>query len=198
MLFRSGSCRSCCSGRPCCSVGSRRPGRSCCPCCSVGSCCPCCSHRAFISLASFRTLRTDRAGYSLDTLGAGHTLRPHGTGRTRGANCARNTSRTLRADISFRALTARISFRAHVAANALYTLYPLRTRIASRTCAASWTGISRRAHRTRISSGCTGQQKLDTLIVFFYIQSAITVQTHMFPCTVLVLNIPVSMQAVPR
>ena len=45
---------------------------------------------------------------------------------------------------------------------------------------------------------CTGQQKLDTLIVFFYIQSAITVQTHMFPCTVLVLNIPVSMQAVPR
>lgn len=47
-------------------------------------------------------------------------------------------------------------------------------------------------------SQCTGQQKLDTLIVFFYIQSAITVQTHMFPCTVLVLNIPVSMQAVPR
>ena len=45
---------------------------------------------------------------------------------------------------------------------------------------------------------CTGQQKLDTSIVFFYIQSAITVQTHMFPCTVLVLNIPVSMQAVPR
>ena len=45
---------------------------------------------------------------------------------------------------------------------------------------------------------CTGQQKLDTLIIFFYIQSAITVQTHMFPCTVLVLNIPVSMQAVLR
>lgn len=33
---------------------------------------------------------------------------------------------------------------------------------------------------------------------FFYIQSVITVQTHMFPCTVWVSDIPVSMQAVPN
>lgn len=47
-------------------------------------------------------------------------------------------------------------------------------------------------------TGCTSQQKLDTLIVFFDIQSVITVQPNRFPCTVLVSDIPVSMPAVPR
>ncbi len=44
----------------------------------------------------------------------------------------------------------------------------------------------------------TSQQKLDTKIVFFHIQSAVAVQPYMFLCTAWVSNIRVSMRAVPH